>query len=199
MRGSALEELGPRKGEGDIEMLHTTFRKAQEAGVCHSEYTKMAKALGGIKEYGENTPVPLDKILDVCGLDVSLWSLRCIIEPADKEIRVLACDFAGHTLHIFEEKHPNNKRPRQVIEISRKFSEGKATREELDAARDAIWDAGVAVEAAAWDAGDDIAGIAARAAARAAAEAARDAAGDAAYVIERQWQEQKFREMLNSI
>jgi len=181
-------------------MLHTTFRKAREAGACSSEYNKMARFLGGVDKYGRDTPMPLDKILDVCGLDAALWCLRCILEPADREIRLLACDFAEHTLLIFEAEYPNNKQPRQTIEISRKFAEGKATQRELAAARDAAW-------AAAWDAGRDAAWDAARDAAWAAAwaaawDAARDAAWDAAWDAardaERQWQEQKFREMLNN-
>jgi len=184
-------------------MLHTTFRKAWEAGACSSKYNKMAKALGGVKEYGRDTPVPLDKVLDICGLDAALWCLCCVIEPADKEIRLLACDFAEHTLSIFEEKYPDDKRPRQAIEISRKFAEGKATRGELDAAWDAARDAARAAslaaawaaEAAAADAVADAA-CAAAAAARVAGAVARDAALVAG-AAERQWQEKKFREMLN--
>jgi len=183
----------------------------------------MAKALGGVKKYGKDTPVPLDKILGVCGLDAALWCLRCILEPADREIRLLACDFAEHTISIFEEKYPNNKQPRQIIEISHKFAEGKATQRELDAAwaavtdaatdafwadedaaRDAVW----AAEDAAWAAVDateaaagaaeDAAWVAADAARVAARTAAGVASADAACAAERQWQEQKFREMLNN-
>ena len=164
-------------------MLHTTFRKARKAGACLSKYKKMAKALGGVKKYGKDTPIPLDKILDVCGFDAALWCLCCVIEPADREIRLLACDFAEHTLPIFEKKYPNNKQPRQAIEINRKFAEGKATRGELEAARDAV--RGVAKNVAI------LATLIAHDVAKAAAWAAgnkRDA--------ERRWQEKKFREML---
>ena len=197
-------------------MLHTTFRKAWEAGACSSKYNKMAKALGRVKEYGRDTPVPLDKVLDICGLDAALWCLCCVIEPAEREIRLLACDFAEHTLSIFEEKYPDDKRPHKAIEISRKFAEGEATREDLAAAGtvawailDAAWaawavardaalealDAACAARAAAWAAGA-VAWVArdARAVAWAVARDAALAAGDA----ERQWQEQKFREMLNN-
>ena len=183
-------------------MLHTTFRKAKEMGACSSEYNKMARFLGGVNKYGEDTPIPLDKILDVCGLDAALWCLCCVIEPADREIRLLACDFAEHTLPIFEKKYPNNKQPRQTIEISRRFAEGKATQEELDTATVAVWAATWAARDAAWDAED--AAWAAREAAMDARNAAEDAAWDARNAAgnmrdaERQWQEQKFREMLNN-
>jgi len=184
-------------------MLHTTFRKAKEAGACSLEYNKMAEALGGVKEYGADTPVPLDKVLDICGLDAALWCLCCVIEPADKEIRLLACDFAEHTLSIFEEKYPNNKRPRQTIEISRKFAEGETTREDLAAAGDAPAVARAVAGAAAVDVlavARAVAGAVAGDvwdAALAARAVARDAAWDAAWAAENQWQEKKFREMLN--
>jgi len=181
----------------------------------------MAKALGGIKKYGRDTPIPLDRVLEVCGLDAALWCLCCVIEPADREIRLLACDFAEHTLSIFEEKYPNNKQPRQVIEVSRKFAEGKATREDLAVAKDAVWTAARdaawaaagavardilvaawAARDAAWDAAKDVArdildaAWAARDATWAAAwDAGRDVAL-AAWDAENQWQEKKFREML---
>jgi len=164
----------------------------------------MAVFLGGVKKYGEDTPIPLDKILDVCGLDAALWCLRCIIEPADREIRLLACDFAEHTLPIFEKRYPDDRRPRKAVEVARKFAEGKATKKELIAAWAAAWAAaGDAAGAAAWDAARAAAGAAAWAAARDAAwatagAAAGDAAWDAAYTAESQWQEQKFREMLNN-
>ena len=149
-------------------MLHTTFRKAREAGACSSEYNKMARFLGGVDKYGEDTPIPLDKILDVCGLDAALWCLQCILEPAEKEIGLLIGDFSEHTLPLLEnleKKYPDDARPRQAIETSRKFAGG-----ELDAAQVAAWNADWAARDAAWDAED----------------------------AERQWQEKKFREMLNN-
>ena len=195
-------------------MLHTTFRMAREAGTCSSEYNKMAKALGGIKKYGADMPIPLDRVLEVCGLDAALWCLCCVIEPAEREIRLLACDFAEHTLPIFEEKYPYNKQPRQAIEISRRFAEGKAILAEMAAAgavavavAEDVWDAALATRAVAGDVAGDIL-AAARAAWAAAGAVALDApaaawdagwaaARDAARAAERQWQEKKFREMLN--
>ena len=82
-----------------------------------------------------------------------------------------ACDVAEIALKRAKVK---DKRCWAAIEIKRKWLDGKATDEELAAARDAAWDAAsAAASAAAWDA--------ARAAARAAAwDAARAAARDAA-------------------
>ena len=89
--------------------------------------------------------------------------------------RLFACDCAEHVLHIFEKHNKTDSRPRNAIEVARRFADGEATKGELAAARDA---AGVA------------AGVAARAAARAAA-------GDAARAAERQWQTKRLFQYLN--
>ena len=91
--------------------------------------------------------------------------------------RLFACDCAAHVLPIYEKEYPDDKRPRECIKVARKFAHGKATREEMTAAVDAVGDAAwAAVRAAAWDAARDAAWDAARDAVRAAAwDAARDA------------------------
>jgi hypothetical protein len=74
-------------------------------------------------------------------------------------------------LNIFEKKYPNDKRPREAIEVGRKYA-----RHEIDAA----------------------AGDAARAAAGAAARAAaRAAAWDAAWAAEKEWQIKQLKQYLS--
>ena len=63
----------------------------------------------------------------------------------DRDLRLFACDCAERTLHLFEREYPTDIRPRQAIEVSRRFAREKATNKELAAARAAAW-------AAAWDA-----------------------------------------------
>ena len=104
----------------------------------------------------------------------------------DRTARLFAADCAERVLPIYERQQPVDERPRRAIEVARRFANGDATRDELNAAGDAAW-------AAARDA--------ARAAARAAAwdaawAAARDAARDAAWDAERQWQARRLGEML---
>ena len=114
----------------------------------------------------------------------------------DRAARIYACDCAEHVLGLFEKGYPADKRPRKAIETARLFAEGKASKQDLDAAEAAAWAARVAArdaawaaraaaeaaaEAAAWDAAGAAAGDAARAAAGAAARAAAwNAAGAAA-------------------
>jgi len=199
-------------------MIHTTFRKLHEAGACTERYRFLAKALGGIKTYGKDTPITLLQILDINGLDDALWALRAC-DDAEKFSRLLACDYAEHVLHIFETQYPDDDRLRKAIEVSRRYARGEAMEEALAAARAAAWDA---AGAAAWDAGAACAaaGDAARpaawyawAACAAAGDAARPAAWyawaaawaaardawyacAAAWDAERTWQEARLRELL---
>jgi len=75
----------------------------KEEGRCEVEYHQMLHSLGGVEVYGDDTPLPIGKILDVCGLETTLWALRIVIEPAEKQIRLLACEFIRHVHHLFEE------------------------------------------------------------------------------------------------
>jgi hypothetical protein len=105
---------------------------------------------------------------------------------SDRTARLFACDCAEMVLPLFEKDYPNDTRPRKAIETARLFADGKASRNELNAARDAAWDAARAAARAA-------AGGAARAAAGAAAWAAAGAAaGAAARDAEKKWQTQRL-------
>jgi len=72
--------------------------------------------------------------------------------------RLFACDCAEQSLQYYENEYPDDKRPREAIETARKYANGEATQNELDAARaaardaarDAAWDAAWSARAAAW-------------------------------------------------
>ena len=135
---------------------------------------------------------------------------KCVVRKArllrrvetwnEKSARMFAADCAERVLHIYEKKHPDDGRPRKAIQAARDYANGKITKNELAAARDAARDAAwYAARAAAWDApwdapldaAWDAAWGAARAAARAAAWAAvRDA--------ERKWQTERLFEYLEA-
>ena len=113
--------------------------------------------------------------------------MRLVREIPTKVIRQFAIDCAWRVLHIFEEKYPDDKRPRKALEAAQVYLNNptKVNKDKLDAAGDAAWAAGDAARAATWAAARAAtwaAGAAAWAAARAAAWAAGDAAraaGDA--------------------
>ena len=163
-------------------MPTTSFRLLHDAGACKERYRFLAKALGGIKAYGRDTPITLLQILNINGLDDALWALRACPD-SDTFARLLACDYAEHVLRIFETRYPDDYRPREAIAVSRRYARGEATDAELSAARDAARDVG-----AAWNA--------AEAARDAAWYAARSAARAAAWTAERMWQEARLRELL---
>jgi hypothetical protein len=126
----------------------------------------------------------------------------------ERSARHFAADCAERVLSIFEEKRPNDNRPRLAIQAARDYADGKIAAAAWDAARAAAWDAagdaaGAAARAAAgdaaWDAARAAAGAAAGAAAWAAAwDAARAAAGAAAWDAERKWQTERLLAILSA-
>ena len=51
----------------------------------------------------------------------------------ESKLRLFACDCAEAVLLFFEEKYPEDKRPRQAVETACLFAKGEATRRELKA------------------------------------------------------------------
>ena len=122
---------------------------------------------------------------------VELWNPRIQQE--------LACDFAEHTLHLFESRFPTDDRPRRAIEVARRFARGEVAVEELEAAREAAWLAARSATRLVARSAAGAARSAARSAAGAAwsaAEAARSAAWSAAWEAEQEWQVQHLIEVL---
>ena len=193
-------------------MLTTTFRRAKEAGAYPSFYRKFAKYKGGVKKWGLDTPFTLVEVAKVCGLSYALWALGIAIEQEERDriARIFACDCAERVLPVFEKQYPENKRPRQAIEIARLYAKGKASQEKLRAVRDAAiraaWAAGIAFRDTTSDAVWDAAKAAAWAAFGAAgttstapAVAAMDAvkfARLAGVANEKEWQLEHFFELL---
>jgi hypothetical protein len=174
-------------------MLYTTFRKLHEYGACTEGYAKLVRFLGGVAKYGKDTPIPLDKIIESNGLQDTIWTFRATIEPSEDLLIEFACRCAEHVLHFYEDKYPDDKRPRKAIEAARVCIIDKSS-----AARAAAGAAGAAAGDAARAAAGDAAGAAWAAGAAAwdaawAAGAARAAAGDA----EEKWQTETLLELLN--
>ena len=111
-----------------------------------------------------------------------IWALRRTSVPGSTVIdicRKTAIFAAESVLHIFEMKHPDDKRPRKAIEAAKAYLKGDINRDELREARVAAAAADAAADAAAADAAAADA-AAADAAAYAADAAAADDAADAA-------------------
>ena len=130
--------------------------------------------------------VKLSEALESNGIGDLFWLLDKIplSKEQEKDLRLLACDYAEDVLYIFEEKYPDDERPRLAIEAARKYTKGEIDKEELYAAADAV-------DAVARDAVARAAYYAARAAAYAYAYAAY-----AAYAASKRQSEQLMKVLL---
>lgn len=72
--------------------------------------------------------------------------VEALLQPEflpEMQLRELACDFAAHTIHIFESHAPEDHRPRRCLEVARLHVAGRASSEEFSAAikdaRPSMW------------------------------------------------------------
>ena len=163
--------------------MKTTLNKIKEHYPCENGWKKLLTFLNKTK--ADDEELSLLTILESNGLNDALWALKTI-EGHNKEIRLMACDFAESVVYL-----TNDERSVNAIKVARDYANGLATKEELDAASaaandawaasDATWAAWAAASDAAWAAWAAAASAAASDAAMAAANtAARAAASDAA-------------------
>jgi len=114
----------------------TKFKELHDWNACKPSYKKLGKALGGIRNYGRNTPIKLSQILDICGLDDTFWVLMRLklINECMQDLQLFACDCAERALPIFEASFPDDKRPRDAINTARRYIAGGAPESEFRAA-----------------------------------------------------------------
>lgn len=109
-------------------MPTTSFELLCKAKFKKERYRRLAKALGGIRNYGRNAPIPLLKVLDVCGLYNAIWALRAC-PHSEKFALEFAYDCAEHALRF------RNDQLNQVLEVARRITFDKATADEIFMAR----------------------------------------------------------------
>lgn len=115
------------------EAITTTLNAIRKHSPCEDGWEKLLEHLGKTK--ADDEPLRFSTILESNGIDDALWCLRSVSPQYDKEIRLLAADYAERALHLYEEKYPNDDRPRKAIQAARDFAEGKID----DAAAEAAW------------------------------------------------------------
>lgn len=76
------------------------------------------------------------------GLSTDLWPEGVLAELDPALRRLWACDCAERVLHFFDEVCPDDPRPRQTIEVARRYAEGQANVLELERAWYEARDAG---------------------------------------------------------
>jgi hypothetical protein len=183
-------------------MLATTLSDIRNHSPDKDMWRRLLKGLG-VKRHNTK-PLPLERILEINGLEGALWALRAV-KGHDGAIRLFVCYCAKYSLDIFERELPDDTRPRQAIETAERFARGQATDDELAAAEAAaeaaargaalaaalhgpwlgVWAVARAARAAAWAAAQD-ARWAARDAARDAVEAAEV---DVVWNVSASWEE----------
>ena len=164
-------------------MLYTTLEQLHKHHACTERYKVLVEGLGGVG-YGKQTPIPITRILDICGLDDALWTLRSVPEDQQEEVIrisvILALEFAERSLPYFE-LYPDDSRVKDCLALVKRFTNGeKISEEELRAAY------------VAYAADADYTAYAAYA--TFAAYVAR--AASVTNAIEMEWQANKFREIL---
>ena len=57
------------------QLITTTFAELHKAKACKARYRRLAKALGGIKNYGKDTPINMLRVLEHNGYNDFDWAL----------------------------------------------------------------------------------------------------------------------------
>ena len=123
--------------------MKTTLNKIKEHLPCEDGWEKLLSSLN--KAEADDEELSLLTILESNGLSDALWALRAV-EGKDKEIRLMACDFAESVVYLMKDERSVN-----AIKVSRNYANGIATKEELNAAK-YFARAAAAAARAAWNA-----------------------------------------------
>ena len=113
-------------------MKYTTLNEIRKKHPCTSGWNTLLKSLD--KTQADDEPVSFKYILESNGIQDAVWCLRVL---GYKEVCLFCADVAELTLPIFEEKYPDDKRPREAIEGVRKFYADEITLDDLGILRKA--------------------------------------------------------------
>ena len=130
--------------------LTTTLNRIRDCGPCMTGWRKLLDYLG--KDFDPDAEINLLTLLDSNDVPDLLWTLRATVQDSRKVASRLAIEFAEQVLPIFEQRYPDDLRPRQAIQAARDYLDGKISVEELRAAYAAAYAAYVAADAVAADA-----------------------------------------------
>ena len=126
--------------------MKTTLTKIKQHTPCTEGWAMLLLFLNKTEE--DDDELLIKTILESNGVKDAIWALRAV-EGYDREIRLMACDFAESVVHL-----ANDERCNKAIDVSRRYANGKATQKELAAAMasasDAASDAARAAAGDAW-------------------------------------------------
>lgn len=174
--------------------METTLRKIKECRPCKDGWKKLLSNVNNDLD----AKLTIKQILDSNGIEDAIWALKAINDQ--ENIRLFACDVAESVLHIYEERYPDDKRPREAIEASKRFANNEITKKELQIiennAYEASKDAADAATFNAANAADAVADVVAYDAIVNATYTAADAVADAADAAARKKQWDKIEKLL---
>lgn len=101
-----------------------------------NNFTKLLDKIG--KNVAENEAVQISHILELVGLDHTLWYLRALPTEYDCKKRLLAASCAKRVLWIFEKHFPFYSAPQEAINVASLFAEKKISDEALSDAEEAV-------------------------------------------------------------
>lgn len=87
-------------------LMTITLNLIRSHSPCKDGWDKLLRSLGKTK--ADDEPLAFSRILESNGLGDALWCLLSISPMHDREIRLLACDYAERVLHVYEEKYPDD-------------------------------------------------------------------------------------------
>lgn len=100
--------------------MNTTLNEIRKHSPCEPSWIKLLKSLNKTSADGEL--LELMDILKILGIEDAVWCLRCF---GYKEYCLFLADIAESVLPIFEDKYPNDNRPRLTIQAIRDYHAGK--------------------------------------------------------------------------
>lgn len=130
-----------------------TLKVLRQEKACIAGYNKVVCGLQGqpftnkhrnMKSYirfAYKEPISLSFILENNGLNDALWAMHCI-KDAYRDISLFSVWCARQVQHLMRDSRSTN-----ALDVIERFANGKATKEELEAAIAAAWDANVACPA----------------------------------------------------
>ena len=121
-------------------MITTTLKRIKAHSPCEDGWKKLLNHLGKTK--ADDEPLSFAVILKSNGVEDALWCCRCEPQYA-KEWRLFAVWCVRQQAHLL-----TDQRSKDALDVAERHAHGKATDEELAAARAAAWAAARAAGAA---------------------------------------------------
>ena len=106
--------------------MKMTFEKIKSFNPCEDGWKLLLKNTN--PEMDMSKEVDLMEILKSNGIKDAVWALRCYDYM---DWCLFICEVAESVLPIFEKKHPDDDRPRRVLQAIRDYKAGKINKKDL--------------------------------------------------------------------